>query len=74
MTHNTTWAVTNHFYYGKEKIFLYKERVFKTDSGTQYSWIFTFLSYICYASKNIGFMLNTLDVSEISSSKQKIKL
>lgn len=74
MTHNTTLAITNHFYYGKERIFLYKERVFKTESGTQYSGIFRFVPYICYASKNIRFMLNTLDLSEISFSKQKIKL
>lgn len=35
---------------------------------------YRFVPYICYASKNIHFMLNTLNLSEISSSKQKIKL
>lgn len=46
MTHNTTLAVKNHFYYGKESLFLYEENAFKTDSGTQHSGIFRFVNFV----------------------------
>lgn len=57
MTHNATLAVENHFYNVKERIFLYKESVFKTGSETQHSGIFRFVDYVYYASKNVCFII-----------------
>lgn len=53
MTHNTTLAVNNHFYYGIESLFLYKKMLLKTNSETQRSGIFRFVDYASYTSKDI---------------------